>query len=232
MSLPLKRFTALPAAALVAVGMSALAAPTASAEGTALECTDAGNVWIHIEHGDVVTGDCATEFATVSEAMVNTGLAADQGSFYTVVDGVTSEDPQWWSLWTAPVEDGALGEWSFAQVGAGELEPEPGSVVGWRLLEDWNEPEEAPQEDPFAGSGESMASPSAEASESEASPSATAEAAESSATAEPVAAVNTAAETDDEAEESGVPVGTIVGIAAVVAIGAIGGIIWWRRRGQ
>lgn len=234
MSLPLKRLAALPLAALIAIGMSAVSASTAAAEGNALECVDAGNVWIHIEHDDVVTGACATEFATVTEAMVSTGLAADQGSFYTTVDGVTSEDPQWWSLWTAPVEDGALGAWEFAQVGASELAPEPGSIVGWRLLEDYNKPEEAPQVDPLAAGTSESASPEASETQAtaEASPTASASSAEASASTEasPVA-TTTDAETT-ETDDSGVPTGTIVGIVAVVAVAAIGGIVWWRRRAQ
>ncbi len=139
---------ALPLAALLAVGLSGLA-PHASADETAVACVDAGNVWVHVEHEEV-TGACATEFATATEAMVSTGLAADQGAFFITVDGVTAEDPQWWSLWTASVEDGQLGEWVFAQVGAGDLVPEAGQVIGWRLLEDYNQPQEAPQFNPLS----------------------------------------------------------------------------------
>lgn len=230
MSLHLKRLAAFASAALIAVGMSAVTATTAAADDTALDCVEAGNVWVHVEYDDVVTGACATEFATVTEAMVTTELAADQGSFYTTVDGVTSEDPQWWSLWTAPVADGALGDWEFAQVGAAELAPEAGSVVGWRLLEDYNEPQEAPAHDPIAESGDATPSASAEATES-ASAEATAESSSAapSASASPVAI---SAEEPAESEESGVPTGTIIGIVAVVAVAAIGGLIWWRRRGQ
>ena len=115
-----------------------------------------------------IYGDAAPDIATIvdnvptiSDTLVDqrqnltnallatTGLAPDQGSFYVTVDGVTAQDPQWWSLWTASVDNGELGEWAFAQVGAADLEPEAGQIVGWRLLEDYNKPQEAPQYDPL-----------------------------------------------------------------------------------
>jgi hypothetical protein len=81
--------------------------------------------------------------------MVSTGLAPDQGNWVQTIADVTSVDPEWWSLWTSvPTEDGTLGEWEFSQVGIADLEPEPGSVIGWRLLPDWNLEAEAPDMNP------------------------------------------------------------------------------------
>lgn len=207
-----RRWT-LPVATLLVLGLPGLA-HHAAADETADSCIEAGNVWVHVEHEDVV-GACATEFATGTEAMISTGLAADQGTFFVTIDGVTAQDPQWWSLWTASVEDGQLGEWVFSQVGAGDLVPEAGQVIGWRLLEDYNQPQEAPQHNPLA---EAAAAPAPEASPPVASPTALAEA--------------SAPEADGEEPDSGVPTGTIVGIGVVVTLAAAGGLVWWRRRGQ
>lgn len=220
MSSTLQRRLALSTAALVALGVIAVA-PSAHADGTAAECVAAGNVWVHVEYDDTVTGACATEFATGTEALVSTGLAADQGVFYTTIDGVTSEDPEWWSLWTAPVEDGQLGEWTFSQVGAGDLKPEAGQVIGWRLLPDYNKPQEAPQHDPLAQQ------------EPAASPEATAAGSTSAAPSADASPSASAAPADDAADaDTGTPTGTIVGVAAVALLAALGGLIWWRRRGQ
>ncbi|MHA6511401.1 hypothetical protein [Tessaracoccus sp. Z1128] len=214
------RRVALPVAALVALGLAAIAQP-AAADPAAIECVEAGNVWVHVEHDDVVTGACATEFATGTEAMVTTGLAADQGSYVTTIDGVTSKDPQWWSLWTATPADGDLGEWEFSQVGIAEMAPEAGQVIGWRLLEDYNEPQEAPLVDPLEESADAGASGSAEPTASEA--------VASDATATPEAAEDVS---DEDQPGSGVPTGTLLGAGAVVALAVIGGVVWWRRRGQ
>lgn len=206
------RRLALPLSALIAIGLSAVSAELAAADGSAAQCVADGNVWVHVEHDEVVKGACATEFTTGTEAMVTTGLATDQGDFFTTVDGVTAEDPQWWSLWTADVESGEMGEWEFAQVGIGDLTPEAGQVLGWRLLADYNQPQEPPVTNPLALTAD--ASP-------ETSPTA------STATSTPV----DASEVSDAAE-SEFPLGTAVGVGAVIALAAAGGIVWWRRRGQ
>ena len=163
--------------------------------------------------------------------MATTGLAPDQGSFYVTVDGVTAQDPQWWSLWTASVDNGELGEWAFAQVGAADLEPEAGQIVGWRLLEDYNKPQEAPQYDPLTdapGAATPSSSPEASAPASaDASPAASSEAASAAPTQ------SEASENETEADEpAGIPTGFIVGIAAVIALAGVGGVVWWRRRAQ
>lgn len=214
------RRSALASCVVGSVSLLAVALP-AAAEGTAADCVTAGNVWVHVEYDDTVTGACATEFATGTEALVSTGLAADQGVFYTTIDGVTSEDPEWWSLWTAPVVDGQLGEWTFSEVGAGDLKPEAGQVIGWRLLPDYNKPQEAPAHDPLAQQ-EPAASPEATAAGStSAAPSADASPSSSAAPAD-----------NAEDADTGTPTGTIVGVAAVALLAALGGLIWWRRRGQ
>lgn len=229
MPITIVRRTALTFAAAVAVALSGVASP-AHAQTEALACVEEGNVWLHVEHDDVITGACATEFATVTEAMATTGLAPDQGSFYLTVDGVTAVDPQWWSLWTAPVVNGALGEWEFAQVGAQDLEPEPGQVVGWRLLADYNEPQEAPLNDPLGGTSDDAAP-----AESAASPDASAAASSAGqASASPSASETTQSDSATDAEEpaAGIPTGTIVGIVAVLALAGVAGLVWWRRRAQ
>ena len=151
MSSTLQRRLALSTAALVALGVIAVA-PSAPADGTAAECVAAGNVWVHVEYDETVTGACATEFATGGEAMVSAGLLESEPSWVTELLGRTAEDPEWWSLWTKEAgEDGAFGDWAFSMVGIADLEPSAGSVIGWRLLPDWNLDAEAPTVDPVEG---------------------------------------------------------------------------------
>lgn len=142
MSISTFRRASLASAAVLAFGTVAL---PALADGTAAECTDAGKVWVHVEHGDTVKGACADKFSTGTEAMVSTGLAAAQGDFVKTIDGVTAEGVEWWSLWTS--KPGAT--WEFSQVGINTLKPAAGSVIGWRLLPDYNVEAEAPKVNPF-----------------------------------------------------------------------------------
>ena len=232
------RRLALSLSALVALGFTAVSADIAAADGTAAQCVADGNVWIHVEHDDVVNGACATEFSTGTEAMVTTGLATDQGDFFTTVDGVTATDPQWWSLWTADVVGGEMGEWEFSQVGVGDLVPEPGQVMGWRLLADYNQPQEAPVNNPLEAPADptpdaSPADPSASAIASEEPSPTPVEDAEESPSTDSAATSAPSAEADVvEGADSEFPLGTVVGVGAVVALAAAGGIVWWRRRGQ
>lgn len=146
--------TKLAAAAIVALaighGIPAHAAPT-----TAQDCVDAGNVWIHVEFDETVTGACAEEFSTALEATRSAGLTEDAGSFITTISGRAANGTtakEWWSLWTKHVDaDGKHPEWSFATVGAGDIKPQAGDVIGWRLDEDWDKvPAPAPKQDPLA----------------------------------------------------------------------------------
>ncbi|HJE52511.1 MAG TPA: hypothetical protein K8V15_11150 [Tessaracoccus flavescens] len=136
------RRVALSSAAALLLGTVAL---PALADGNASECTSAGNVWVHVEHGDVVKGACATKFSNGTEAMVSTGLAEAQGDWVKTVDGVTADGVEWWSLWTG--KPGSA--WEFAQVGIDAMKPEAGTAIGWRLLPDYNVQAEAPKVNPF-----------------------------------------------------------------------------------
>ena len=137
-----KRRVALSTASALLLSVVAL---PALADGNAVDCTSAGNVWVHVEHGDVVKGACATTFATGTEAMVSTGLAEAQGDWVKTVDGVTAEGLQWWSLWTGKPGAG----WEFAQVGIDAMKPAAGTTIGWALLADYNKEAEAPKVNPF-----------------------------------------------------------------------------------
>ncbi len=125
----------------------------AQAEPTdAAVCTQAGNVWVHVELDGDVGGGCATEFATGLEALTSAGFEAqmtDDG-FLTTIDGEPS-DPgpeDWWAYAHTDVE---LTGWEFYQVGLTQSAPTAGSIEGWRLMHTYSQdvsslPETDPQD--------------------------------------------------------------------------------------
>lgn len=139
-------------AAIVAFAIGSGVPAAAEPASTASDCVAAGDVWVHVEYDDTVTGACATEFATAQEATTSAGLTDEAGPFFTTIDGRTADGTtarEWWSLYSLPAGADA-GEWDFAMVGAQELTLEGGEVVAWVLQPDWNLDAAAPAADPFA----------------------------------------------------------------------------------
>lgn len=220
---------------VLAVGATlTLPALPAAADEDAQACLDAGNVWVVVQQGDAVDDGCATEFANGIEALTSAGFEPDVSDGFVAKIDAEPSDPgpeDWWSYWF--LEPG--GEWVSYQVGAEESEPEAGTVQGWRLWDSYSTQAEAPTVDPLAADGES----SGEATPSE---SAAPEATEATETAETEATDSADAEattsedsgtTDadtSEGDDDGLPVGTLVGVGALVVLAAVGVLLWIRRR--
>lgn len=155
---------ALPATCLVAT--SPLIA-NADVPANASACVDAGYVWVLVEHDDVVTGGCATEFDYAIDALSSAGIDfVEDGGWISSIDNREAVDPEWWSIWTLADEDEESLYWDFAPVGATELELAPGDVLGLVLQDDYTAGEDStlpPQSDPFY-EPEPTPSPSATAS--------------------------------------------------------------------
>lgn len=193
MSHPQHRTTRLALTAL-AVGGIGLGFPLlqASADPSdATVCTEAGNVWVHVETDDVVDGGCATDFTTGLAALTSAGFDVEASSdgFLTTINGEPAvrgaED--WWS-YAHSDEDLA---WAFYEVGATQSAPVAGSIEGWRLMHTYDQsvstlPTTAPVDllaeveatpspsDPASPEPSATASPSASAAPSpSATPSAT-----------------------------------------------------------
>ncbi|MHA7860061.1 hypothetical protein ACX1DX_01550 [Tessaracoccus sp. Y36] len=130
---------AVPTAAVLTIGLAIPALHAAAAPSEAEECVQAGNVWVHIEYDETVTGACATEFASAQEALLSTGVTEDV-SWIQTVDGRLSEGTEWWSVYfMSPNDDGTYpGEWEFAEVGVAELEMYPSEVLALKLQDDYN----------------------------------------------------------------------------------------------
>lgn len=179
MSHPQRRTTRLALTALVAGGLGlGLPLLQASAEPSdATVCTEAGNVWVHVETDDVVEGGCATDFATGIAALASAGFDVEASSdgFLTTINGEPSDRgaEDWWSY---AHSDAELSGWEFYEVGATQSEPAAGSIEGWRLMHTFDQsvstlPTTAPAE--LLAEVEPTPSPSATPSPT-ASPSATA----------------------------------------------------------
>lgn len=143
---------AVPTAAVMTIGLAIPALHAAAAPSPAEECVQAGNVWIHVEYDETVTGACATEFASAQEALHTTGLTEDDG-WVTTIDGRLSVDKEWWSVYfLSPNEDGTYpAAWEFAQVGVAELELFPGEVLAMKLQADYEVDAVAPAVNPVDG---------------------------------------------------------------------------------
>ncbi|MBB1510813.1 hypothetical protein [Tessaracoccus sp. MC1756] len=130
---------AVPTAAVLTIGLAIPALHAAAAPSEAEECVQAGNVWVHVEYDETVAGACATEFASAQEAILSTGVTADD-TWIQTVDGRLSEGTEWWSVYfMSPNDDGTYpGEWEFAEVGVGELEMYPSEVLALKLQADYN----------------------------------------------------------------------------------------------
>lgn len=151
-------------AAIVALAIGAGFPTSANAATPAAECVEAGNVWVHVEYDDTVTGACADEFAVAQDAMTSAGIETDAGPFYTTIDGraADNDEREWWSLWTKSPEGDTYGGWEMAAVGADELTLEGGQVVAWTLQPDWDAEAVNPAVDPLT---EGTASETAEPEE-------------------------------------------------------------------
>lgn len=191
----------------------------AHATTTPADCIAQGDVWVHVEYDETVSGGCATEHATLDEATRSAGIElGGDGGFYTLVDGRTADSTnatEWWSVWTAT--DGA--DWTLSQVGANELEVADASVAAWVLSPDWNKEAEPPANNPLEAAIAPAPGDAEGATEDDA--------ADETATAE--TATDETATDEDASEASDLPVGTIVGVGAVAVL-AIGGIVIATRR--
>lgn len=215
---------------VLAVGATlTLPALPAAADEDAQACLDAGNVWVVVQQGDAVDDGCATEFANGIEALTSAGFEPDVSDGFVAKIDAEPSDPgpeDWWSYWF--LEPG--GEWVSYQVGAEESEPEAGTVQGWRLWDSYSTQAEAPTVDPLAtddqSSGEASPSESAAASEETGA----AESAEAEAEASTSEDSATTDAEPSEGDDDGLPVGTVVGVGALVVLGAVGVLLWIRRR--
>lgn len=142
---------AVPAASALVLGLAVPALHAAAAPTTAEECVQAGNVWVHVQYDETVTGACATEFATAQEALTSTGLTTDSGWIQTV-DGRLAEGNEWWSVYSlSPTEGGTYpAAWAFSEVGVGELELAASAVVALQLQPDYTVDAVPPTANPVA----------------------------------------------------------------------------------
>lgn len=123
--------------------------PAHATTPNAADCIAQGDVWVHVEYDETVTGGCAAEHGTLEEATRSAGIElGGDGGFYTLVDGRTADGTnatEWWSVWTGT--DGK--DWTLSQVGANELELADGTLAAWVLSPDWNEEAEPPATNPL-----------------------------------------------------------------------------------
>lgn len=136
MSLPQRRTIRWSLAALTAAGLG-LGVPLLSASADSSDatlCTDAGNVWVHVEMDAVIDGGCATEFATGFEALTSAGFSFDAADgFINTINGepAVKGAEDWWSY---AHSDKDLAGWEFYMVGASDSQPVAGSIEAWRLM--------------------------------------------------------------------------------------------------
>lgn len=148
------RPAALTAAAILTAGLAVPAITATAAPTDAAECVKAGLVWVHVEFDDTVLGACAEEFGTAEEALLDTGFLTEPTSYITTLAGRTSDEAarEWWSIYTlSPVEDAYTDDWSFAEVGAQELELGASDVLAMVLQPDWTIWAEPPAVNPVEG---------------------------------------------------------------------------------
>lgn len=101
-------------------------------------CTEAGNVWVHVEIDDAVDGGCATDFATGLKALASAGFdvdASDAGFINTINGEPAVPGAEDW--WAYAHSDEDLAGWDFYEVGATQSEPSAGSIEAWRLVHSW-----------------------------------------------------------------------------------------------
>lgn len=151
-------------AAIAALAIGSGSPIAAFAATSPEDCIEQGNVWVHVEYDETVTGGCATEFANALEATSSAGLADGTAEYVTTIDGRLADEGkrEFWSLW----EHEDDGSWTMSQLGAPEMPVEAGDIVGWALQPDWNvNPGPAPSADPMQTAVEPAAEASDEAAE-------------------------------------------------------------------
>lgn len=132
---------AVPAASALVLGLAVPALHAAAAPTTAEECVQAGNVWVHVEYDETVTGGCATEFGTALEALTSTFDASiSEDGWVETVDNRVPANEEWWSLYLlSPSEDGTYpDEWAFATVGIAQQEMAASDVLALKLQPDYS----------------------------------------------------------------------------------------------
>lgn len=153
---------------LIATGGLAITAP-AHAAG----CTGSDGVTVVVQHGSSTKTECAEgDPKHAGEALESAGFTVEKvqsdARMLCTIDGTPKtscakppEAETFWGFFTASDS----GEWEFADEGVFDLDPEPGTTIGFRFgdgAEPSTSPEEAAGED---GSAEETTSASDDASE-------------------------------------------------------------------
>jgi len=184
-------------------------------------------VWVVVQSDEAdpssIRANCAEEFDTGADALKSAGFDIEQAGPVVSRIGGLPQDADfntnggfYWSYWNAKLaKDGALGAWSYYQVGADLSGPKRGRVEGWLLTnrQDATGPvlTDLTTALPDATGEPTEGATSAAPTESPASPEATA--------------------TAPAQSGEGAPIGAIVGgIAVVVALAGLG--TWWFTTGR
>lgn len=198
--------------ALIATGGLAVASP-AQAAG----CSESEGVTVVVQQGDSTTTKCAEgDPEDAGEALESAGFEVEKvqsdAKMLCTIDGAPKtscasppDAETFWGFFTAS-DDGA---WEFADKGVFDLDPEPGSTIGFRFG-DGSEPTTSPEE---AASEVAKGDSESETSGSESSDS------------------DTAASSSDDGDDSGFT--TLVASAVGVGLLAVlvgGGVLVARRR--
>ncbi|MDO5737120.1 MAG: hypothetical protein Q4P15_11670 [Propionibacteriaceae bacterium] len=125
--------------AVAGLGFSIPLLPAAADPSPAAACLEAGNVWVHVELDETVSGGCATAFGTGLEALASAGFTAvAPGGFVSTIDGKPAPrgEEDWWAY--AHTDD-ALKAWEFYLVGGAESKPVAGSIEAWRLMHTYSQ---------------------------------------------------------------------------------------------
>ncbi|MGQ0832026.1 MAG: hypothetical protein ACT4OV_10150 [Microthrixaceae bacterium] len=135
------------AVALLAVGLGALTSPARASAGASVgPCEDHSGVTVVVDFGVLGGGvqtRCAPEpVSSGFDALTKAGFTYSGTTRFPGllcrIDGKPSpqQDPcynapspsSYWAYWTAPEPGGA---WTYSDMGAGNRDPEPGTVEGW-----------------------------------------------------------------------------------------------------
>lgn len=229
---------AVPATAAAAAPPASSAAPVVAAFAASVTgeaCTGPDGVTVVVDltdlGGAVEVGCADGDPATGREALESAGFVPTDSSpgFICAVEGLPDPCPEefdgsYWSYWTAE----ATGDWVAQTEGADTTDPVPGSIEGWR----YNDGATGPGVAPAALVG--TAAGGATTDDASAPPPDSAEPAPTDASGE--AADEAAGEAADEAAgdgsdpDEGFPVGTALGVGALLALLATVAVLLVRRR--
>ncbi|WP_296137164.1 hypothetical protein [uncultured Tessaracoccus sp.] len=192
--------------------------PSSDGSNAVGACLDARQVWLYVEDldGTVVANQCVGTPQTGEDALKQAGVTIehDDGGLICALDGRPDPCPaefdgSFWNYWhTTPGK-----AWTFSDKGAADSHPEPGSIEGWCR----NRPETKQCEPPNLRVviGDEVVAPAGVAEDSLADPEVVTKA------------------TEEQQQDAGSPVGTIMTVALVVVLaGGAFAIIALRRRGD